>query len=393
MDVWESKPLGEIVALQRGFDLPTQHRAAGKVAVIGSNGIVGMHDTTPSGIPMPGLMVGRSGSVGKLTFWDKPYWPLNTSLYVKDFCGNDPKFLSHWLQLFPFKKYAEGVSVPTLNRNSVNDIPFPLPGIEDQRSIALALDTVATAIDTQTTLLATSQELKRATMRELFTRGLRGEVQKDSELGPVPVSWGVERLGDVSLLERGRFLHRPRNEPRFYGGKTPFVQTGDVVRSGGRICNYSQTLNDDGVAISRVFPRGTILVTIAANIGYTGILEMDCACPDSLVGITASDRISATFLEQFLRSQQSEMDRKAPIGTQKNINIEFLRPWPIALPSLEEQQEITSILDAIDAKIDLHKRKKAVLEELFRALLHKLMTGEIRVTDLDLSALEKEAAA
>ena len=263
MDVWESKPLGEIVALQRGFDLPTQHRAAGKVAVIGSNGIVGMHDTTPSGIPMPGLMVGRSGSVGKLTYWDKPYWPLNTSLYVKDFCGNDPKFLSHWLQLFPFKKYAEGVSVPTLNRNSVNDIPFPLPEIEDQRSITLALDTVATAIDTQTTLLATSQELKRATMRELFTRGLRGEVQKDSEIGPVPASWEVERLGDVSLLERGRFLHRPRNEPRFYGGKTPFVQTGDVVRSGGRICNYSQTLNDDGVAISRVFPRGTILVTIA----------------------------------------------------------------------------------------------------------------------------------
>ena len=238
--------------------------------------------------------------------------------------------------------------------------------------------------------LSCAQELKRATMRELFTRGLRGEVQKDSELGPVPVSWGVERLGDVSLLERGRFLHRPRNEPRFYGGKTPFVQTGDVVRSGGRICNYSQTLNDDGVAISRVFPRGTILVTIAANIGYTGILEMDCACPDSLVGITASDRISATFLEQFLRSQQSEMDRKAPIGTQKNINIEFLRPWPIALPSLEEQQEITSILDAIDAKIDLHKRKKAVLEELFRALLHKLMTGEIRVADLDLSALDGE---
>ena len=81
------------------------------------------------------------------------------------------------------------------------------------------------------------------------------------------------------------------------------------------------------------------------------------------------------------------MDRKAPIGTQKNINIEFLKPWPIAIPGQEEQVEIVGILDAIDAKIDLHKRKKTVLEELFRGLLHKLMTGEIRVGALDLSAL------
>jgi type I restriction enzyme, S subunit len=189
MKAWKLRPLEQIVTLQRGFDLPTQHRAAGTVAVIGSNGIVGMHDSVPKGVPVPGLMVGRSGSVGKLTYWDQEYWPLNTSLYVKDFHGNDPKFLSYWLQLFPFKQYAEGVSVPTLNRNSVSDIPFPLPDEDNQKSIARSLDAITLSIDLQRDLLASSQELKRATMRELFTHGLRGEAQKDSEIGPVPESW------------------------------------------------------------------------------------------------------------------------------------------------------------------------------------------------------------
>jgi type I restriction enzyme S subunit len=198
-------------------------------------------------------------------------------------------------------------------------------------------------------------------------------------------------LTEIASIERGRFLHRPRNEPRFYGGSTPFVQTGDVVRSAGRIREFSQSLNDDGVAISHVFPAGTILITIAANIGYTGILLFASACPDSLVAITPTVGVDNAFLEYFLQTQQREMDRRAPKGTQKNINIQFLNPWPVPVPPLDEQHEIVAILDAIDRKIDLHKRKRAVLGDLFKALLHKLMTGEIRVADLDLSALGEAA--
>ncbi len=230
-------------------------------------------------------------------------------------------------------------------------------------------------------------------MRTLFTRGLKGEAQKDTEIGLVPESWEVSTLGGVSNIERGRFLHRPRNEPRFYGGDTPFVQTGDVVRSGGRIREFTQSLNADGVAISRVFPAGTILITIAANIGYTGILQFDSACPDSLVAITPNEKVTAEFLEYWLQTQQPDMDRFASKGTQKNINIQFLLPWPVVVPSLDEQQEIVAILDAIDRKIDLHSKKRAVLDELFKALLHKLMTGEIRISDLDLSALAPARSA
>ena len=272
-----------------------------------------------------------------------------------------------------------------------------LPTESEQSDIARALKLVEDALSLQDKELKVSALCKRAAMQTLFTRGLRSEVQKETEIGRVPQSWKVATLGEVASLERGRFLDRPRNEPRFYGGKTPFVQTGDVVRSRGRIREFTQTLNDDGVAISRVFPAGTILITIAANIGFTGILQFNSACPDSLIAITPRCHLTAEFLEYWLQTQQDEMDRLAPKGTQKNINIQFLSPWLVVIPGPEEQGEIVAVLDVIGRKIELHERKRAVLEDLFQALLHKLITGEIRVGDLDLSALapldEAEAAA
>ena len=275
-----------------------------------------------------------------------------------------------------------GASYPAVRDVDVLDQVVPLPPLPEQREIAAGLNTIRTASLHQTQCEANATALKRATMRELFAHGLRGEAQKETEIGPVPESWKVSTLGEMAQLERGRFMHRPRNEPRFYGGETPFVQTGDVVRSGGRIRKFVQTLNEDGVAISRVFPAGTLLITIAANIGFTGILQFDSACPDSLIAITPKQSLNVEFLEYFLQTQQNEMDKLAPKGTQKNINIQFLKPWPVVVPSSDEQREIVFILKAIDRKIDLHRRKRAVLDDLFKALLHKLMTGEIQITNL-----------
>jgi len=268
---------------------------------------------------------------------------------------------------------------------------IPIPPKEEQELIGKILAIIESHIDGEQRTCDLTTALKRAAMRELFTRGLHNKAQKETEIGLVPENWKVLPLGSIALLERGRFLHRPRNEPRFYGGKIPFVQTGDVVKSGGKINTYTQSLNEEGVAISRVFPKGTILITIAANIGYTGILGFDSACPDSIIAITPQTEIDARYLEYFLQTQQSEMDRRAPKGTQKNINIQFLTPWLVAIPSLPEQLETVEILDTIDRKIELHKKKKTLLEELFKSLLHKLMTGEIRIADLDLPAIGKAA--
>ena len=273
---------------------------------------------------------------------------------------------------------------PHLNRQQLESTAIPVPPVDEQRKIAAVLGLVQRAIEQQEGLIELTMELKKALLHKLFTEGLRGEPQKQTEIGPMPESWEVLSLGDVAAIERGKFAHRPRNHPRFYGGSTPFVQTGDVSNCDGKIRTFSQTLNEEGVGISKIFPAGTTLITIAANVGFSGILEFDSACPDSLIGLTPNHRISAEFLQYYLSTQQPEMDRLAPRGTQKNINIQFLKPWPIRLPPTEEQDEIVECLSVVDAKLRSAAKKRRTLDDLFRTLLHQLMTAQIGVKDLGL---------
>jgi type I restriction enzyme S subunit len=285
-------------------------------------------------------------------------------------------------------EHERGASYPAVTDKDVLNQFVPLPPINEQEKIAAVLWKVQEAVEIEDAVVRNARGLKKSLLRRFFTRGLRGEPLKETEIGPLPESWEPRDLGSVASLERGRFVYRPRNEPRFYGGNTPFVQTGDVVRSGGRIRTYSQTLNEEGVKISRIFPTGTILITIAANIGYSGILEFDSACPDSLIGITPRELIEGEYLLYYLQTQQSRMDTLAPRGTQKNINIQFLNPWPVALPPKTEQREIADILQTVDRNIDIHESKKRSLQDLFKATLHKLMTAQIRVNDLDIDTSE-----
>ncbi len=272
-----------------------------------------------------------------------------------------------------------GASYPAVSDSDVTNSRIPLPPLPEQKAISHSLSAVQRAIEAQERIIQTTTELKQALMQKLFSEGLRGEPQKETEIGLVPESWEVVELGKIAKIERGKFSHRPRNEPRFYGGQYPFVQTGDVSNCDGIIRSFTQTLNEDGLAISKMFPAGTILITIAANIGFTGILEFDSACPDSLIGITPSDDMNTEFLNYYLMTQQQEMDRLAPKGTQKNINIQFLRPWPVPLPSLEEQTRISNAFSAADQHIRLATEKKTALQDLFCTLLHELMTAQARV--------------
>jgi type I restriction enzyme S subunit len=287
-------------------------------------------------------------------------------------------------------EHGRGASYPAVTDKDVLNQFVLLPPLDEQEKIAAVLWKMQKAVEIEEAIVRNARDLKKSLLRCLFTHGLRGEPLKETEIGPLPKNWEVRTFASVASLERGRFLHRPRNEPRFYGGNAPFVQTGDVVRSNGRVRDYSQTLNEEGVKISRIFPAGTILITIAANIGYSGILEFDSACPDSLIGITSREVIEGEYLLYYLQTQQSRMDTLAPRGTQKNINIQFLSPWPVAFPPKDEQREIAHILKTVDHKIDIHESKKRSLQELFKTMLHKLMTAQIRVNHLDIDTREVE---
>ena len=162
---------------------------------------------------------------------------------------------------------SEGSLSPTIKWKTLASQEFPLPPLERQKEILEILEKVEECEKKCSNQSASGETLFNALAKDI----LKIVPQYKKSDGDLPRSWHVKKLCEIAKVERGKFTPRPRNNPIYYGGKYPFVQTGDVKSSGGLITNHSQTLNDKGLAVSKIFPKGSILITIAANIGEVGL--------------------------------------------------------------------------------------------------------------------------
>lgn len=310
--------------------------------------------------------------------------------------GHDPRLLFFYL-LHPDVRHhvAERMEGST-GRQRVPEgvlLDLPIPEIEpdDQSAIADALETIHAAAAADLSAEQNARALKRTAMNALFMRGLRNEAQQDTEIGPVPAGWLVERLGvHHSVVSGGT---PSRSNPAFWsGGTIPWVKTGEV-----NYCVIRETeehITPLGIeqSAAKLLRAGTLLMAMygqGVTRGKVAILGIEAACNQACAAISPKDdAILPRYLYHFLSWRYEEIRSLAHGGQQQNLNLEIVRELPVAYPqSLTEQEEIFTTLDALDRKIDLHQQKRCVLEELFKALLHKLVTGEIAVSDLDLSAL------
>ena len=196
--------------------------------------------------------------------------------------------------------------------------------------------------------------------------------------------WLAATLENLAEVERGKFSVRPRNDPRYFGGEMPFVQTGDVTGSDVYLKGYSQTLNTDGIRVSKVFPADTILITIAANIGDTTITKYPVACPDSVVAIQPKrEKANTIFLKNIIDLQKDNLDSQATQNAQKNINLQVLKPLELIVPSKEEQTKIASFLSAVDEKISQLTQKYELLSQYKQGMMQKLFSQQIRFKEDD----------
>lgn len=172
---WDVRRFDETVLLQRGFDLPTSQRKNGAIKVYGSNGPVGNHDEPAGGVPVPTLMIGRSGSVGKVSFSETPCWPLNTTLFASNYFGNEPKYIQYWLEYFDLSRFGQGVSVPTLNRNTFGSVLVAVPTVDEQRDAVAILNAIDRSIEVNREKLAVLEGLFKSLLHKLMTGELRAE--------------------------------------------------------------------------------------------------------------------------------------------------------------------------------------------------------------------------
>lgn len=286
----------------------------------------------------------------------------------------------------------EGSGLKHLRKDFIRDYIVPFFPRPEQSKIAEILSTVDRAIEQTEALIAKQQRIKAGLMHDLLTRGidehgnLRSEAThkfKDSPLGRIPVEWEVKPLSQLANVDRGKFTHRPRDDARYYGGKYPFIQTGDVTANLGRIVNcYTQTLSALGTTVSKEFPTNTIAVTIAANIADTAILGQPMYFPDSVVGVVVTRPNSVRFVEMMIRRAKLSLEKLAPKSAQSNINLEVLRPLPIATPKPEEQERIATVYESADLILIQYEESLTKLRRLKSALMQDLLTGRRRVTAL-----------
>lgn len=292
------------------------------------------------------------------------------------------------------RKYANGILEIRL-RVSSSDIfkrKIPLPDKHIQTKIANFLDKKCAEIDALHTdiekQIETLEEYKKSIITEAVTKGLDPDVEmKDSGIewiGMIPKEWECKKIKYVTNLSRGIFGHRPRNDPRYYDGKYPFIQTGDVACATKVITNYSQTLNELGKKVSKEFKKGTIALTIAANVGDVSILGFNAYFPDSIMAVIPHKEIDNMYFYYILSIMKSEFLRVAIINTQLNLNVERVGNLYIPITfDKNKQKEIVKYLDEkcaeIDGAIEEKKEQLETLEQYKKSIIYEYVTGKKEV--------------
>lgn len=317
--------------------------------------------------------------------------------------GIDPRFLVGVVHAPAFIEHAvagtTGVQHPRTSWGHIANFEMPAFDGEEQAKIADLLWEVHEAIVSNEAAVEAGGDLKRAAMRALFSKGLRGEAQKDTELGPLPESWNCAPLGALGRIGSGTTPNR--KDPAFWeDGSIPWVTSGrmyerEIADSGERVTAHA--IRSSSLPLLQ---PGAVLIAIVGQgktLGHCALLQVE-ATISRHVGYIQPD--TTAILPEFLRGYlegRYEYLRQLASGngsTRAALTAGILRAVPVPVPpTIDEQREIVAVLDAIDCKIDLHRRKRAVLDQLFEALLQKLMSGEIHVADLALPTLDLRSVA
>jgi type I restriction enzyme S subunit len=336
-------------------------------------------------------------------------------------CQFDPRYAAlffqsedYWRQI---REGAAGTGQPNFNGTKLGGLVVPLRPLSEQRQIVSTLSSLfahsKNAREELSRIPRLVERYKHAILGTAFRGQLTGDwrashpdvvfspsastsqtlphgrKRRDHAPPPtfdppykVPPSWLWTPLSKLGALDRGRSRHRPRNDAKLYGGPYPFVQTGDIKAALGRLTTFTQTYSEAGLAQSRLWPKGTLCITIAANIAETAILGIDACFPDSIVGFIPNEQIcNPLFLEFFIRTVKADLAAFAPATAQKNINLETLRVLHIPCPPLIEQRQIVERIEAAFKHIDQTAREASratqLLDHLDQATLAKAFRGEL----------------
>ncbi|MCT7492666.1 restriction endonuclease subunit S [Aliarcobacter cryaerophilus] len=370
-DGWNEKKLNTLCKLEYGKNLPTTIMLDYGYKVFGANGVIGYYsEFNCENIEV--LISCRGANSGVVNLSPKESFVTNNSIRCKDLdvSSTDKMFLYYFLKTYDKSKIVTGSAQPQVTIQSLDLVSIPLPPLEEQKRIVAKLDILFAKIDK-----AIALHQKNIDEADIFMASVLNDVfvELEEKYEKIP-------LFDVADVNRGKSKHRPRNDKKLFGGNYPFIQTGDVRNANKYIDTFSETYSEFGLSQSKLWKKGTICMTIAANIGDVAILNIDSCFPDSVVGIY-SENNSNDFLYYFLLTLKQQLESQATTTAQMNINLKILQTIGVPLPPLKTQQKVVSYLDEISNKMEkikqIQKEKMQSLKELKASILDKAFKGEL----------------
>ena len=387
---WKTYKLKDIATLQRGFDLPTKKRVSGNVPIVAASGIGGYHNQAK--VKGPGVITGRSGTIGKVMFQKNDFWPLNTSLWVKDFHGNDVRFIYYLLSNFDFTGFNNGTSVPTLNRNDVHSVELNIPELQEQKSIASILSALDDKIELNLRMNKTLEEMAMTLYKHWFVDF--GPFQDgefiDSELGKIPKGWEVKRLDEISFVKGGKRLPKGaqlQSNPNSH----PYLRVKDFNSTYLNVSGMEYVPDDVFNSISNyTVNTGDITLSIVGTIGKVALIGEDlnlASLTENCVKITPKTETifsEIIYLQLTSKNGQDEIQSKTVGSTQPKLPIYNINSLNLAFPTdFNEVKKVAIELQNWFKIIFSNTIENETLTQLRDTLLPKLISGEVRVKDVE----------
>jgi len=365
MGDWRECTLGDFVTLQRGHDLPSHRRVSGEVPIMGSFGVTGWHNEAKT--RGPGVTVGRSGaSFGVVSFCPIDYWPLNTSLYVKEFHENDVRFAFYFLKSIDFGGFNSGSAQPSLNRNFIHPLPITIPPLPEQKAIASVLSSLDDKID----LLYRQNKAIEAIAETLFKQWFVEEAQEDWKEKPLSF------FGDIICGKTPS-----KKIQSYFNGKIPFIKIPDMH---GNIFLFetADSLTEEGKLSqsNKTLPPKSICVSCIATVGLVSMNAKESQTNQQINSIIPKEEYYRYFVYLLMKSYYDLLHSMASGGTATlNLNTGDFSKIPVSYSGdkvlVAFQAQVKSLFD----KIFSNQSQIRTLEKLRNTLLPKLMSGEVRV--------------
>lgn len=374
---WKEVRLGDILNFRRGHDLPHSAMKPGNIPVAGSNGVIGYHDTATPIKPI--LTIGRSGNVGKPYFYEEA-WAHNTTLYVDDFKGNDPKFLYYLCQTMPFANFGGGSAVPTLNRNHIHPLETKIPvKVEDQRRIASILSSLDRKIELNNKINADLEEMAQAIFKNWFVdfEPFKDGKFVDSELGMIPEGWKVGRLTEIASYMNG--LAMQKFPPENNEDSLPVLK---IKELGQGFCGTDSDRCSCNIKDECKIHNGDVIFSWSGTLLVDVWCGGDCGLNQHLFKVTSKDYPKWFYyywtkhhLQEFIHIAK---DKAVTMGHIKRGHLEEAL---VAIPDNDSMERAHELFEPILSKMISLRLENSRLSLLRDTLLPRLMSGELEVPE------------